>query len=113
MIALLRILVVALALGLSPGATHAQEGALAAAKAQGLVGERPDGLVGIVSRSASAQIRALVDQTNAQRRAVYQQIAQRERTTVEVVQQRFGERLVRETPRGQFYMDANQRWVRR
>ena len=60
-----------------------------------------------------AQVRAMVDQTNAQRRALYQQIAQRERTTVEVVQQRFGERLVRETPRGQFAMDAGGRWVRR
>ncbi len=113
MIALLRILLLALALGFPLGAAQAQDGALAAAKAQGLVGERPDGLVGLVSPAASAQIRAMVDQTNAQRRALYQQIAQRERTTIEVVQQRFGERLVRETPPGQFYMDASQRWQRR
>ena len=113
MIALLRILVIALVAALPLGGAYAQDSALAAAKAQGQVGERPDGLVGVVSPSASAQIRTLVEQTNAQRRTVYAQIAQRERTTLDVVQQRFGELLIRETPTGQYFMDANQRWQRR
>ena len=113
MIRLLQILILALGLALPLGGAFAQDNALATAKAQGQIGERPDGLVGAVSPSASAEIRALVARTNTQRQAVYGQIAQRENTTVEVVRQRFGERLTRETPAGQYYMDANNRWLRR
>jgi uncharacterized protein YdbL (DUF1318 family) len=110
---LLQVLILALGLALPLGGAYAQDSALAAAKAQGLVGERPDGLVGVVSPSASAQIRALVDQINVQRQTLYAQVAQRESTTVEVVRLRFGARLVSETPAGQYYMDAGGSWQRR
>lgn len=106
----LRLLFVALALALTPAAASAQDTALANAKAQGLVGERPDGLVGaVVSRADIAQ---LVERVNRERMALYAQIAQRNRTTVQATQQIFGERLVRETPPGQYYM-AGGRWQRR
>ena len=110
---LLRVLIVAL-LALLPLATaSAQDGALTAAKAAGQVGERPDGLIGAVSASPSAEIRALVERINAERMRIYTQAAQRNSATLEATRRIFGERLVRETPAGQYYMDANNRWVRR
>lgn len=106
----LRMLLVAFALALAPAAASAQDSALANAKAQGLVGERPDGLIGaVVSRPDVAQ---LVERVNRERMALYGQIAQRNRTTVPATQQIFGERLVRETPPGQYYMSGG-RWQRR
>ncbi len=51
--------------------------ALDDARAAGLVGERPDGLVASVSPSAPANIQSLVQSVNAQRLEKYQQIANR------------------------------------
>lgn len=111
MIRFLRLLLVALAIALTPAAASAQDSALANAKAQGLVGERPDGLVGaVVSRADVAQ---LVERVNGQRMALYADVARRNNTSVQATQRIFGERLVRETPPGQYYMDAGGRWQRR
>jgi uncharacterized protein YdbL (DUF1318 family) len=115
MIRFLRILLVAFAalmpLGIVPA--HAQDGALAAAKAAGQVGERPDGLIGAVSATPSADIRALVDRINAQRMQIYAQSAQRTGASLDDTRRVMGERLVGATPAGQYYMDASNRWVRR
>ena len=45
------------------------------AKAAGQVGERIDGYVGVVDANAPGDIRALVDQVNAERQAKYAEIA--------------------------------------
>lgn len=95
----------------TPGA-YAQD-QLAAAKARGLVGERPDGLAGVVNDSAPAETRALVERVNRERMQVYAQIAQRNGASVEAVRRTAGERLVRETPPGQYFMDERGRWQRR
>jgi uncharacterized protein YdbL (DUF1318 family) len=110
---LLRILIVALAALLPLASASAQDSALAAAKAQGLVGEQPDGLIGAVSASPTAEIRALVERINRERMQLYAQVAQRNNATVPATQQVFGERLIRETPAGQFYRDGAGRWQRR
>ena len=110
---LLRILVVALAALLPLAPAFAQDGALAAAKAQGLVGEQPDGLIGAVSASPTAEIRALVERINRERMQLYAQVAQRNSTSVPATQLVFGERLIRETPAGQYYRDSAGRWQRR
>jgi uncharacterized protein YdbL (DUF1318 family) len=46
------------------------------AKADGLVGERADGYLGIVVASAPADVVALVDDVNGRRRAEYARIAE-------------------------------------
>jgi uncharacterized protein YdbL (DUF1318 family) len=110
---LLRVVIVALLALLPLASASAQDGPLTAAKAAGQVGERPDGLIGAVNASPSAEIRALVERINAERMRIYAQAAQRSGATVEQTRRVYGERLVRETPAGQYYMDANNRWMRR
>jgi len=109
MFRLLRILVIAVAASLPIVPASAQDGALTAAKAAGLVGERPDGLVGAVTPRPTAEIRALVDRINAERMRIYQQAAQRNGATLEDTRRIFRERMVGETPSGQFYMNDSSR----
>lgn len=112
MIRFLRLLILVFAVAL-PLAPVAAQDALVSAKAAGQVGERPDGLIGAVQPNPSAETRALVERINAERLRVYADTARRNNTTVEVTQRIFGERLVRDTPAGLYYMDAQGRWQRR
>lgn len=113
MIRLLRILAVAFAALLPLAPASAQDSALTAAKAAGQVGEQPDGLIGAVSASPTPEIRALVERINRERMRIYAEVAQRNSTSVPATQLVFGERLVRETPAGQYYRDGAGRWQRR
>lgn len=94
------------------GSAWAQDG-LAAAKAAGQVGERPDGLLGIVEDTAPGPVRALVDQVNAERKARYAEVARATGQPLANVQAVAGERLVGATPSGQFVMNAAGRWTRK
>lgn len=87
----------------------AQDG-LVSAKAEGLVGERPDGLVAIVADNPSSSIRQLVDQVNAQRMDEYRQIANETDAPLEAVQARAGRQIIQRLPGGQYFMDAAGRW---
>lgn len=86
--------------------------ALAAAKAAGQVGERPDGLVGVVP-GAPASAQALAQQVNAQRLARYQEIAKGNGTALDKVQAVAGQQLIERTPAGQFVMTAAGQWKRK
>ncbi|WP_042696502.1 YdbL family protein [Azospirillum sp. B506] len=86
--------------------------ALAAAKAAGQLGERPDGMVGVVP-GAPASAQALAQQVNAQRLARYQEIAQGNGTALDKVQAVAGQQLIERTPTGQFVMTAAGQWQRK
>lgn len=103
---------VAMTLGAGIGPTMAQAD-LTAAKSQGLVGERPDGLVGFVADQVPADVRAMVERINAERKAQYQEVAQRTGQKLAQVQAVAGDRLVQATPSGQFVMNAAGRWVKK
>jgi uncharacterized protein YdbL (DUF1318 family) len=83
------------------------------AKAQGLVGERPDGFVGIVDPKAPAEVRALVEEVNAKRREAYAQIAKKNGVPFDAVAALAGKKLIEKTPPGQWVMDEKGNWVRR
>lgn len=108
MTALLRLLRV-LALGLIFAApalvvaapAHAQS--LDAAKAAGLVGERPDGLIGVVG-DAPPDIRRLVEEVNARRLANYAEIARKNGTALAAVQAIAGPKLIEQAPPGSYVM---------
>jgi uncharacterized protein len=85
------------------------QGDLAGAKAQGVVGERPDGLVAVVSDS-SAELEALVAQVNEERMTEYRQIAMETEAPLEAVQARAGRQIIERLPAGQYFMDAAGRW---
>lgn len=83
---------------------------LATAKAQGLVGERPDGLVGIVSPPGAPDLQAMVEDINKERLATYRAIAQEQGTTPDKVQAVAGASLISKTPSGQFVMTPDGGW---
>jgi uncharacterized protein YdbL (DUF1318 family) len=86
---------------------------LDAAKAQGLVGEQPNGMIGAVDAGASPDVKALVDSTNAARLQRYQTIAAKEGTPVEQVEAVAGEKLINSAPTGQFIKTAAGTWQKK
>lgn len=74
---------------------------LQTAKAQGLVGETPAGYLAEV-QSGNAEIAQLVQSINTQRKQHYQEIAQRNNTPIQAVEQLAGKQAIEKTPAGQF-----------
>jgi hypothetical protein len=84
------------------------------AKAGGLVGERPDGYLGIVEpATAGAEVRELVESVNARRRDEYQRIAEANGVSLEVVRQLAGKKAIERTPAGQWVLLPDGRWTRK
>jgi len=84
------------------------------ARSAGIIGERPDGLVGVVGESAPANIVALVQSVNSARMNSYRSLASQEGTNVETVQAVAGERQIEKAVQNGWYvMDANGTWRKR
>ncbi len=83
------------------------------AKAAGLVGERPDGYIGLVSDGAPADIRGLVSSINEKRRAKYETIAKKSGASVGAVAKLAGDKLIARTAKGQYVLDAAGVWTRK
>jgi hypothetical protein len=77
---------------------------LDAAKAQGLLGERADGYVGVVPASAAPEVVKLAAEVNAKRRAHYERIAAETGTSLDAVAARAGHKLIDKAPSGQYVM---------
>ena len=80
------------------------------AKAAGLVGERVDGFVGVVAADAPAEVRSMVDRINAERRARYAEIAQKQNAPLDAVAKIAGQKLIERTPSGQYVLGADGQW---
>jgi uncharacterized protein len=106
---LVAIVITALGLGAAPAAAAS----LDQAKAAGQVGERIDGYVGVVDAGAPGDVKALVEQINAERKAKYAEIAQKQGAPVAAVAQIAGKKLIERTPKGQYFMDADGQWLRK
>jgi uncharacterized protein YdbL (DUF1318 family) len=83
------------------------------AKSQGLVGEQANGYLGVVSDSAAADVRALVNDVNQQRQQLYLERAQKAGVKPEIMELRTGERLLERAPAGEFIRTPDGRWVRK
>ena len=83
------------------------------AKNQGLVGEANTGLLAPVKQPASAEVRALIADVNAKRRAQFERTARNTGATVEQVRVRFYELAVQKTRPGHYYQDRNGAWKRK
>jgi uncharacterized protein len=111
----LEMLVAALLLGATvTTAAYAQrDPAYQAARSQGLIGELPTGYVGFVS-TPTPGIKALVDDINIKRKAVYTEQAQANGVTVEEFAFRNGCRLIAEkTVAGEKYQAPDRTWKTR
>ena len=86
---------------------------LDAAKSQGLVGERPDGLLGVVGGAASGEVQALVKDVNARRMEIFKKVAKDKGQSVETVQKISGQEFIDRTPAGQYVMNAQGAWQKK
>jgi uncharacterized protein YdbL (DUF1318 family) len=84
-----------------------------AAKQSGAVGEQVDGYLGVVRPDASADVKALVDEVNSQRRGAYTEIAARNVTPVETVARLAGEKLITRAATGEYVRDDTGAWKKK
>ncbi|MEO0465494.1 MAG: YdbL family protein [Pseudomonadota bacterium] len=91
---------------------HAQGAEIDAAKAEGIVGEQIDGYLGIRG-AVDASLRRKVNEINAKRRAVYEELAGDSGTTVAQVARITGEKQIERAAPGEFYVDDAGSWVRK
>ena len=96
----------------APVSAQNRDPAYAAARSAGQVGEKMDGYLGIVG-SATPELRAIVDDLNIKRRAVYAQKAQAQRATVEEYAFTSGCLLISQTREGEKYQTPGGGWQTR
>jgi len=82
------------------------------AKTQGLVGERQDGLLGVVA-SPTPELRQLVETTNAERLEKYKGIAQKRGTDLKSVQAFAGKKLIDSAAPGEYIQSASGGWQKK
>ena len=83
---------------------------LSAAKNQGLVGEQPDGYLGVVAKSGNAD--DIVKLINDARRAEYQRVAKDNSIALPDVEAIAGQKAMEKTPSGQ-YVQVNKKWMKK
>lgn len=104
---------VALPLAIAPVAALAQrDPAYAAARSAGQVGEKMDGYLGYVTPPSPA-LKAVVEDINLKRRAVYSEKAQAQKATVEEYAFTSGCLLIAQTQPGEKYQAPNGTWQTR
>ncbi|MFP1679292.1 YdbL family protein [Alloalcanivorax sp. C16-2] len=103
---LIRYLVLAAALLLSVTAAALD---LNQAKAEGLVGEQPNGYLGVVKATPAAV--ELVSDINEKRRAAYERIAKQNGITLDQVANLAGQKAIEKTPTGEYIKTPTGQWV--
>jgi len=82
-------------------------------KADGLIGEQANGYIGLVRQDVPADIKKLVDETNAKRKAGYQKIASKQGTSLSEVEKVGGNTAYQKTLKGNYYRDASGVWQKK
>lgn len=95
-----------------PSAMAQRDPAYAAARADGQIGEQPDGYLGFAS-SPTPAIRALVQDLNIKRKAAYTERAQATGSTVEQFAFTSGCNLIAQTKPGEKYQAPDGSWKTR
>lgn len=83
------------------------------AKSQGLVGERPNGYLGVVSPRASAEAQALVNEVNQKRRMAYADIARSNSANLATVETLAGDTAIKNTKPGNFIQLPSGEWTKK
>lgn len=76
------------------------------AKNDGLVGEQLNGYLGLVGAEASTEVRALITDVNAKRKAKYQSIATQNSARLETVELLAGKKAIEKTRPGHYIQSA-------
>ena len=82
------------------------------AKEQGLVGEANTGFLAAVG-TPSAEVRDLITEVNAKRKAEFERTAKKTGATLVQVRARFYELAVQRTEPGHYYQDASGSWKKK
>ena len=101
------------ALFLAVFTVQAMAASLVDLKSDGVVGERTDGLIGIVVSNPQSDVKSMVNQINDDRMDKYRSIATKNGIALNKVQALAGEKLVAQTPGGQYVMTLGGEWVRK
>jgi uncharacterized protein len=83
------------------------------AKSAGQIGERRDGYIGLVQPGAPADVIALVNDVNRQRRERYEAMARENSISVDDVAKLAYVKAAENTRSGHFVEDSSGRWVRK
>lgn len=102
----------ALALGILLIST-ALAATLEEAKAAGMIGEKQDGYIGFVQANVPADVQALVNEVNMQRRQRYEQIARDNGIDVRDVARLAFTRALEATQSGNYVESAPGQWTRK
>ena len=79
-------------------------------KADGLIGEQANGYIGLVRNDVSADVKKLVKDVNAKRKAGYQKIATKQGASLTDVERVGGNTAIEKTLRGNYIRDASGAW---
>jgi len=82
-------------------------------KADGLIGEQANGYIGLVAQDVPAEIRQLVEETNARRKAGYMKIAAQQGVSLEEVERVGGNTAIEKTLEGNYVRDASGTWIKK
>ncbi len=96
----------------APALAQQRDPAYAAARAEGKVGEQPDGYLGIVG-PANPALQRLVDDINIKRRAVYAEKAKENNATLEAYALTAGCQAIARTAPGEKYRAPDGSWQTR
>lgn len=104
--------VVLASMGLS-GALLAQDRPLDGPRAQGIVGERYDGLAVIRQPAAAGGLESLVADINAKRQALYQRRAASEGVPATEIGKIYAKEIFRSAPSGTWFQQENGSWLQK
>lgn len=75
---------------------------LSVVKEKGLVGEQPDGYLGLIDKSADDKVKALIAEVNSKRKAVYLGIAKKRKLDLAQIEKISGKQNIEKTEKGNF-----------
>jgi len=90
--------------------TAATASPLTQPKAEGWIGEQADGYLGLVREDAPAEIRSLVQEVNAKRKAGYMDIANQQGVPLSEVEKVGGKTAIEKTLPGNYIRDTGGTW---
>ena len=96
----------------APVAVLAQDLSYKSAKSAGIIGEKPDGYLEVVS-NGNAEARKLVNSVNIKRKAKYTELAAQKGVTVQDIAFTTGCNLIAQTSPGEKYLAPNGQWKTR
>ena len=81
------------------------------AKHQGLVGEMPNGYLGVIVENA--EVKNLVASVNTKRKSIYMNLARKNKITMQQVTALAGEKAFAKTQPGHYIKNASGQWVKK